>query len=133
MNNMNKLDKNIKRKYTFSEYDHNWKNQFSDIQKFLFSVFGSKALTIEHVGSTSVEGMKAKPLIDVLVVVEKIELFKEQKEVMIKAGYEWGENYIAPNTLLFFRLGPDGEKLENIHVCERWSAKERQFIVGTIR
>ncbi len=76
MNNMNKLDKNIKRKYTFSEYDHNWKNQFSDIQKFLFSVFGSKALTIEHVGSTSVEGMKAKPLIDVLVVVEKIELFE---------------------------------------------------------
>ncbi len=73
--------------------------------------------------------MKAKPLIDVLVVVEKIEPFQEQKDKMTEAGYEWDENYIAPNTLLFFRLGPDGEKLENIHVCERGSAKESQFIV----
>lgn len=48
---------------------------------------------------------------------------------MIKAGYEWGENYIAPNTLIFFKLGSDGEKLENIHVCKQGSAEERQFIV----
>lgn len=126
---MNKLDKNIKRKYAFSDYDPDWKNQFSDIQKFLFSVFGNKALAIEHVGSTSIEGMKAKPLIDVLVVVEKLEQFQEQKDSMTEAGYEWGENYIAPNTLLFFRLGSEGEKLENIHICEKGSAKERQFVV----
>ncbi len=48
---------------------------------------------------------------------------------MVKDGYEWGENYIEPNTLIFFKLGPDGEKLENIHVCEEDSAKVRQFIV----
>lgn len=126
---MNELDKNIKRKYSFSEYNPNWKLQFSTIKDFLLTVFGDKALAIEHVGSTSVEGMKAKPLIDVLVVVEKMELFQEEKDKMIKVDYEWGENYIAPNTLIFFKMGPDGEKLENIHVCEKGSAKERQFIV----
>ena len=126
---MNKLDKNTKRKYAFSDYDPDWKNQFSDIQKFLFGVFGNKALAIEHVGSTSIEGMKAKPLIDVLVTVKKLEQFQEQKDSMTEAGYEWGENYIAPNTLLFFRLGSDGEKLENIHICEKGSDKERQFVV----
>ncbi len=126
---MKEIDKNLKRKYLFTEYDPNWKVQFSSIKKFVSEVFGNKALAIEHVGSTSVEGMKAKPLIDVLVVVEKIELFQDQKDAMIKAGYEWRENYLAPNTLIFFKLGPDGEKLENIHVCEKGSAKERQFIV----
>lgn len=126
---MKELDKNIKRKYSFSDYDPNWKVQFSSIKDFLFEVFGDKAITIEHVGSTSVEGMKAKPLIDALVVVEKMEPFQEQKDRMNKAGYEWGENYIAPDTLIFFKLGLDGEKLENIHVCEKGSAKERQFIV----
>jgi GrpB-like predicted nucleotidyltransferase (UPF0157 family) len=126
---MKALDKNIKRKYSFSEYDPKWKTEFISLKNFLLSVFGDEAIDIEHVGSTSVEGMKAKPLIDVLVVVNKIRPFEKQKEEMEKYGYEWGENYIAPNTLIFFKLGPDGEKLENIHVCERGSPKERQFIV----
>lgn len=126
---MKALDKNIKRKYSFSEYDPKWRTEFVSIKNFLLGVFGDEAISIEHVGSTSVEGMKAKPLIDVLVVVNKMQPFESQKEEMEKWGYEWGENYIAPNTLIFFKLGPDGEKLENIHVCEKGSPKERQFIV----
>ncbi|MEK7194375.1 MAG: GrpB family protein [Patescibacteria group bacterium] len=126
---MKELDKSIKRKYSFSEYNPNWKLQFSILRDFILEVFGDKAIKIEHVGSTSVEGMKAKPLIDVLVIVKKMESFQEQKDKMTKAGYEWGENYIAPNTLLFFRLGLDGEKLDNIHICEEDSPKARQFIV----
>ena len=98
------------------------------IKEFLSTVFRDRALQIEHVGSTSVEGMQAKPLIDVLVTVEKIENFEKQKVEMIKAGYEWGENYIEPNSLIFFKTGPDGEKLENIHICEKGSPKSIQFI-----
>lgn len=126
---MNQLDKNIKRKYHFSEYNPQWKNQFLVVRDFLKSVFGEKALEIEHVGSTSIEGMKAKPLIDVLILVDKIEPFEGEKKLMIEAGYEWGENYIAPDTLIFYKLGPDGEKLENIHVCQKGSPKAIQFIV----
>lgn len=126
---MKKLDKNIKRKYSFSEYNPHWKNQFLVLQDFLTEIFGNKAIRIEHVGSTAIQGMKAKPLIDILVVVKEMEPFEEQKDQMVKAGYEWGENYIAPNSLLFFRVDSDGEKLDNIHVCEEGSAKARQFIV----
>jgi GrpB-like predicted nucleotidyltransferase (UPF0157 family) len=126
---MKELDKNVKRKYSFTEYNPDWKFHFSAIKDYLISVFKDKALGVEHVGSTSIEGMKAKPLIDVLIVVGKMESFQEQINSMVKDGYEWGENYIAPNTLIFFKLGPDGEKLENIHVCEKDSAKARQFIV----
>jgi GrpB-like predicted nucleotidyltransferase (UPF0157 family) len=123
------LDKNIKIKYSLSEYDPNWVNKFNSIKVFLSDVFKNKALKIEHVGSTSIPGMRAKPLIDIVLVVSKMEDFNTEKEQMIKAGYEWGENYIAPNTLLFFKLGSDGDKLENIHVCEVGAPKERQFII----
>lgn len=123
------LDKNIKRKYSLSEYDPNWVNKFNSIKVFLSDVFKNKALKIEHVGSTSIPGMRAKPLIDIVLVVSKMEDFNTEKEQMTKAGYEWGENYIAPNTLLFFKLGSDGDKLENIHVCEVGAPKERQFII----
>ena len=123
------LDKNLKRKYFFQDYDPVWVKKFNEIKVFLQQVFGNKALKIEHVGSTSIPGMKAKPIIDVLVVVEKMEDFAEQKEKMISAGYEWGENYIAPNTLLFFKMAEDGSKTENIHICETGAPNEKQFLV----
>ncbi len=126
---MKELDKNIKRKYSVSEYDPNWVNQFNSIKEFLLKVFKNKALQIEHVGSTSVVGMMAKPIIDVLVIVSKMENFDKEKEEMINAEYEWGENYIAPNTLIFFKLSLHGEKLENIHVCEQDTPKTKQFLV----
>lgn len=126
---MNQPDKNLKRKYSLSEYDPNWTNRFSAIKELLSEVFSSQAITIEHVGSTAIPGMTAKPIIDVLVMVNQMKPFTEQKELMTKAGYEWGENYIAPNTLLFFKTRSDGEKLENIHVCEANAPKARQFMV----
>jgi GrpB-like predicted nucleotidyltransferase (UPF0157 family) len=123
------LDKNKKRPYHFSDYDSEWVNKFESIKNYLENVFGTKALYIEHIGSTSIPGMKAKPIIDVLVVVDKMEDFLEEKNKMINMGYEWGENYIAPNSLIFFIEGSDGEKTENIHVIEKGSHKEKQFIV----
>jgi len=122
-------DKNIQRKYAFQNYDPNWTKKFDEIKLFLQSVFKDKTLKIEHVGSTSIPNMKAKPIIDVLVVIEKMEDFAEEKQKMISAGYEWGENYIAPNTLIFYKMADDGSKTENIHICESGSPKEKQFLV----
>ena len=126
---MKELDRNFKRKYSLSEYNQEWVCHFSKIKNLLSEVFRNKALSIEHVGSTSVQGMVAKPTIDVLIIVNKLESFQEQKDMMTKMGYEWGENYIAPNTLVFFKLGEGGEKLENIHVCAIDSQMIQQFTV----
>ncbi len=125
---MDETNKDINIGYSFSDYDPNWKKEFTKIKEFLQIIFKEKALAIEHVGSTSVEGMKAKPLIDILVEVKKIASFLEEKELMKENGYEYKENYIAPNTMLFYKNNNEGEKIENIHVCEIGSPKSRQFI-----
>lgn len=121
------LDKNLKRKYNFSNYDPMWISKFEGIKAFIEGVWQS-AISIEHIGSTSVPGMKAKPIIDVLITVDKMYDFSSEKQKMENAGYEWGENYIAPNSLIFYRLGEGDEKIENIHVVEKGSAKEKQFM-----
>jgi GrpB-like predicted nucleotidyltransferase (UPF0157 family) len=126
---MKELDKNINRKYSISDYDPDWIVRFGSIKDFVKNIFKDKALSIEHVGSTSISGMKAKPIIDVLITVKDIKDLSKEIDEMIRAGYECGENYIAPNTLIFFSVGPDGEKLENIHVCEINSFKAKQFII----
>lgn len=115
--------------YSISEYDPNWISRFDSIRRFLQEVFRDRSVRIEHVGSTSVRGMKAKPIIDVLVLVEKMDDFVLEKDRMVKAGYEMRENHIAPDTVLFFRLGSDGVKTENIHVCAKDSSSARQMLI----
>ncbi len=126
---MTQPDKNLKRKYTLSEYDPEWTQRFLAIKELLSVVFSEQAISIEHVGSTAVPDMTAKPIIDVLITVKAMEPFTHQKELMTDAGYEWGENYIAPNTVFFFKTKADGEKVENIHICGVGSPKTRQFLV----
>ena len=126
---MKELDKNINRKYSISDYDPEWITKFESIKKVVAGIFNGKAFNIEHVGSTSIPGMKAKPIIDILITVKDVKDLPEEIIRMIDDGYECGENYIAPNTLIFFKVGPDGEKLENIHVCEVDSDKAKQFVI----
>ena len=52
------------------EYDSNWPILFQKEKAQLESILGGRALTIEHVGSTSVPGLIAKPIIDMLLVVQ---------------------------------------------------------------
>ncbi|MEZ4103237.1 MAG: GrpB family protein [Candidatus Paceibacterota bacterium] len=84
-----------------------WFNKFKEVKKTLESVFSYKAIAIEHVGSTFF-GNKAKPLLDILVVVKDInDIFKE-KEKMKEFGYLWEDNYIAPDTSFIYKLEGEG-------------------------
>lgn len=114
--------------YSIEEYNPEWVTKFQNIKHVLEDVFSTKALAIEHVGSTSIPRMKAKPIIDILVIVENITTLHNETGAMFSSGYQLQENYVAPNTLLFRRFDEQGNKLENIHVCERGAPMEKQFL-----
>ena len=123
------LDKNVNRTYSVASYNPAWVVRFGSIKKFLEQVFGGQAVSIEHVGSTSVPGMRAKPVIDVLVVVTRMQPFLVEKEKMVEAGYEWGTDYIAPNSLIFWKVeGGGDQKIENIHVLQAGHVSISQFL-----
>ena len=54
---------------TLAEYDPGWPGLFAREAARIRAVLGDIALRIEHVGSTSVPGLAAKPIIDILLVV----------------------------------------------------------------
>lgn len=54
---------------TLVEYDSRWPELFEREAERVRSALGNKALQVEHVGSTSVPGLCAKPIIDMLLVV----------------------------------------------------------------
>ncbi len=125
------LDRMQKRPYSLEDSSDFWANKFKEVKKILYLVFGEKALSIDHVGSTSL-GIKAKPLLDILVVVKNINDIFEEKEKMKEFGYLWEDDYIAPDTVLIYKLEGEGQKerkIENIHVVPPGHFKIDFFIL----
>jgi Uncharacterized conserved protein len=67
------------------DYNTEWKNEFKRISDELMAVLAGKIISIEHVGSTSVEGLAAKPIIDIDIVIDKN--FEEIKQELEIIGY----------------------------------------------
>jgi GrpB-like predicted nucleotidyltransferase (UPF0157 family) len=56
-----------------SDYDSAWPSRFAELEVRIRLALGDAALAVEHIGSTSVPRLAAKPIIDVLVVVADLE------------------------------------------------------------
>ncbi|MFC1920743.1 GrpB family protein [Chloroflexota bacterium] len=68
------------------EYNPEWPNWFEEIITFLGESISKACLRIEHIGSTSVPGMTAKPIIDLILVIEP-QRFTEIKGLLEERGY----------------------------------------------
>ena len=68
-------------------YDAGWKTAFEAIRKEIADALGDLAVGIEHVGSTSVEGLSAKPCIDIDVVITDYSVFDTVVSKLETIGY----------------------------------------------
>ncbi len=59
-----------KRRIVIADYDPGWPRRFEAEQRRVVDALRETAIRVEHVGSTAVPGLAAKPIIDVLVTVE---------------------------------------------------------------
>lgn len=110
---------------TLAEYDPSWPKLFEQEANRIRSVLGKKALQIEHVGSTSVPGLCAKPIIDMLLVVEDSADEPSYALALEAAGYrlrirepEWFEH----------RLFKGPETDINLHVFSRGTSEIERML-----
>ena len=68
-------------------YNPKWKADFEAIKSEVAQALGEIALSIEHVGSTSVEDLSAKPIIDIDVVIKEEDVSKAIARLS-KIGYQ---------------------------------------------
>ncbi|MFX1481762.1 MAG: GrpB family protein [Promethearchaeota archaeon] len=71
---------------TVQDYDPVWKTWSEELQSFLDDSLSRMAVRMEHVGSTAIPGMVAKPIID-LVIVISVRDFEEVKSRLAKVGF----------------------------------------------
>jgi len=102
-------------RYTFAEYSPDWSFQFQKEAEFLASVFGPDLAGVHHIGSTSVPGLAAKPIIDMLPLVWDIRQVERHTSTLGQAGYRsWGE-YGLPGRRFFTK--DRGEfRTHNVHI-----------------
>lgn len=78
-----------KNKLEFSNSNSNWPSIFEKEKERLDKQFGSKSFKIEHIGSTAVQGLLAKPIIDIAIVfITPNDLWYIAKDVT-KLGYDF--------------------------------------------
>ena len=68
-------------------YDETWKSDFIKIKREIEAAAGDLIAGIEHVGSTSVEGMSAKPCIDIDVIIKDYSVFDSLAGRLYEIGY----------------------------------------------
>lgn len=90
---MNNMDKEIDVKTeSYSLVDHNptWKQQFQDEKRYLQSILPPSIIgRIAHIGSTAIIGIKAKPIIDMLMEVSSQEIARAKiAPILEKKGYQ---------------------------------------------
>lgn len=69
-------------------YDPNWKEEFQKAREFFTKLLEKCSVKIEHVGSTSVEGLSAKPVLDIDIIVQNEGESRKVIQALGEVGYE---------------------------------------------
>lgn len=98
-------------------HNPHWVTAFRDEAALLKSVFDEQALAIHHIGSTSVPGLPAKPIIDILLEVHDINAVDSYNEQMKKRGYEPRGEYGLPRRR-YFPKTVGGKRISHVHTWQ---------------
>ena len=105
------------REVALSSYDPRWLAQFKRAAVQLQTVLGDEAVAIYHIGSTAIPGIKAKPIIDILIEVRDIERVDGFNAALAALGYRArGENG-APGRR-YFTLGDGEQRSQHVHIFQ---------------
>ena len=107
------------------DYSSEWPKEFEVIRATLQDILRSRAIRIDHIGSTSVPGLGAKDVIDIQITVQELSPKIIQK--LVNAGYEHLGNITHDHVPLggdgnpklwekLIFIQPQGERRANIHV-----------------
>ena len=101
-------------------YDTNWVNIYEKEKAILLNILSEHIVSVEHIGSTSIQGIYAKPIIDILVLVKSISDIDGYNREMIAAGYDVRGEKGMPGRRYFVRFTDDnsGNHTHHIHIFQ---------------
>ena len=101
---------------TVEEYNPLWADKFQDIKKQLENALqGVPYISIEHVGSTSVPGLAAKPIIDIDIIIKETQPDLVKQALIDRGGYVFEGDMGVPLRYAFRKRADS--PIRNLYVC----------------
>jgi GrpB-like predicted nucleotidyltransferase (UPF0157 family) len=105
------------------EYNPQWSAGFHAIQKLLTAALVDLPVSIEHIGSTAIPGLAAKPIIDIDIVLQEYTAWDTIKNRLVTIGYRHHGNQGIPGREVFKRAAAAAEQevldsiAHHLYVC----------------
>ena len=116
------------KRVTVVPYDEAWKSAFEEIKNEIEAVIGDMILGIEHIGSTSVQGLSAKPCIDIDVVIKDDSRFGELVRKLETIGYIHEGNLGIKDRETFKYTEKPHLMMHHLYVCPQYSEELHRHI-----
>jgi len=98
-----------------ADYDPSWPATFQQLRDRLAAALGPLAVTIEHVGSTAVPGLAAKPIIDLdVVIADRADLPADIEQLRLLGSHHEGDLGVAGREAF---TTPAGAPPHHLYVC----------------
>jgi len=107
-------------KVELEEHREEWKKEYEREVSRLKDLIGDKILGFEHIGSTAIHRIKAKPIIDMIAIVEDLEDSEMIVSVLEKHGYEHRKNGDLKDRI-FLAKGSEDNRTHYLSLAEKES------------
>ncbi len=106
-------------------YSESWSTQFDDIKRDLRAALGDLDVAIEHVGSTAVPGLAAKPIIDIDIIVDPSDVERALEALSVVGYTREGDLGLAGREAV---AAPDNDPERHVYVCAKDSLHVRNHL-----
>ncbi len=101
-------------------YDEMWPRLFEAEKERLLKALRGIIFEVEHIGSTAIPGLAAKPLIDMMASVKSLSDYKKAIEPLRELGYEYMPERVFADRV-FFPKGPEENRTFHLNLVEKGS------------
>jgi len=110
------------------DYNKEWSKLFDKEAKLISSLISNYLVDIQHIGSTAIPGIVAKPIIDIAIAIADLSNIKKVITILEKGGYEYRGEQGVPDRHLFVK-GNEECRTHHIHVMVNTSYEWKKHIL----
>lgn len=108
--------------------DPDWPAAFDRERTLILLCLPSAPVLIEHMGSTAIPGLPAKPIIDIIVLVDDLDAARAAIPPLVALGYQYRDDHADTTKLFLMKLSPDGLRTHHLHLHDDAGEVRRHLI-----
>ncbi|MBX9772253.1 MAG: GrpB family protein [Candidatus Obscuribacterales bacterium] len=111
------------------DYDPSWPDLYKQEEKRLNDTLGTSIIDIQHIGSTAVRGLAAKPEIDIQISVDNLAEVENHIQQLETLGYQRKLPDANIPNFFFCKNASDGEPAYHLHIVEEGSDEQSKQVI----